>query len=145
MGLDALQNGSFCCSVVALETAAVYELPMSRLNDLCAKIPSLQSQLLRIIGTQIAMHRQHIALLGSQSAVARLGAFLLMLSQRYSALGYSSTEFNLSMNRHDIASFLSMTVETVSRQLTNLKNAGIISVKQRGVQINRLDSLKVVS
>lgn len=145
MGLDALQNGSFRSSVVALETAAVCELPMGQLNELCTKIPGLQGQLMRIIGTQIALHQQHIALLGSQSAAAKLEAFLLMLSQRYSALGYSSTDFNLSMNRHDIASFLSMTGETVSRQLTSLKNAGIISIRQREVHINRPDSLRAVA
>jgi CRP/FNR family transcriptional regulator, anaerobic regulatory protein len=145
MGLDALQKGSFRCSAVALETSAVCELPMTRLNDLCTKIPRLQSQLLHIIGTQISLHQEHVALLGNQSASAKLGAFLLMLSQRYSALGYSSTEFNLSMDRHDIASFLSLTVETVSRQLTKLKDAGIVSVKRRGVQINNMDSLRAVA
>lgn len=145
MGLDALQQGNFRCSVVALETAAVCELPMALLNSLCSKIPSLQSQFMRIIGAQITSQHQHIALLGNSSAGAKMGAFLLMLSQRYSALGYSSTEFNLSMDRHDIASFLSLTVETVSRQLTKLKDAGIISIKRRGVQINNLESLRVVS
>lgn len=145
MGLDALGTGRFLCSVTALETSAVCELPLSRLSSLCAKIPSLQAQLMRIIGTQISAHHEHIALLGTQSASAKLGAFLLMLSQRYGALGYSKTEFNLPMDRHGIASFLSLTVETVSRQLSNLKNTGIISLKRRGVHINNLDSLKTLS
>jgi CRP/FNR family transcriptional regulator, anaerobic regulatory protein len=145
MGLDALQKGRFSCSVAALETATVCELPLASLYDLCGKIPRLQSQFMHIVGAQIASHHEHIALLGNQSAGAKLGAFLLMLSQRYGALGYSSTEFNLSMDRHDIASFLSLTVETVSRQLTNLKNNGIIAVKRRSIHINSLDSLKAVA
>jgi CRP/FNR family transcriptional regulator, anaerobic regulatory protein len=144
MGLDALQKGRFRCSVVALETASVCELSLSRLNALCTKIPSLQAQFLRIIGTQIAAHQDRVTLLGNNSAGFKLAAFLLMLSRRYRELGYSSTEFNLPMDRHDIASFLSLTVETVSRQLTNLKNSGIISVQRRGILINSLDSLKSV-
>jgi CRP/FNR family transcriptional regulator, anaerobic regulatory protein len=144
MGLDALQNGRFHCSVVALETATVCELPLPRLNELCNKIPNLQNQLMRIIGTQIVSDHDKIVLLGNRSATEKMATFLLMLSQRYYALGFSSTEFNLTMRRHDIANFLGLTIETVSRQLTNLSNNGVITVKQRGVQINNLNSLKAI-
>jgi CRP/FNR family transcriptional regulator, anaerobic regulatory protein len=144
MGLDALQKGHYRSSTAALETSTVCELPVARLNDLCIKIPKLQTQLMRIIGGQIASHQDRIELLGQPTASARIGAFLLMLSRRYSDLGYSKTEFNLSMDRHDIASFLSLTVETVSRQLTALKNSGIIAVKLRNIQIKDMDMLKAV-
>lgn len=144
MGLDALKNGLLHCSVVALETASVCELPLPDLNELCSHIPSLQSQLMRIIGTQIVSDHDKIVLLGNRSAQEKMATFLLMLSQRYNALGYSGTEFNLTMRRHDIANFLGLTIETVSRQLGNLSKIGIITVKQRGVQINDLDSLKAI-
>jgi CRP/FNR family transcriptional regulator, anaerobic regulatory protein len=144
MGLDALQKSRSRYSVVALETATVCELPLVRLNALCANIPSLQSQLLRVIGSQIASDHDRIALLGNRSASGKLAAFLLMLSGRYRELGYSATEFNLSMPRHDIADFLSLTMETVSRQLSNLVEKGIINVKRRGIQIKNLDSLKAI-
>jgi CRP/FNR family transcriptional regulator, anaerobic regulatory protein len=48
------------------------------------------------------------------------------------------------MHRHDIANFLGVTIETVSRQLGILNKRGVITVKQRGVQINNLDSLKTI-
>ena len=144
MGLDALQGGTYRCSVVALETATVCELPLARLIELCTKIPSLQSQLLNIIGLQIAYHHDRIALVGNPSASEKMAIFLLMLSKHFSAMGYSSTEFNLTMQRHDIASFLSLSIETVSRQLTRMKKSGVISVKRRGIQINNLDLLKAM-
>jgi CRP/FNR family transcriptional regulator, anaerobic regulatory protein len=144
MGLDSLKNGSFHCSVVALETATVCELPLATLNELSSKIPSLQAQLMRIVGTQIVSDHDKIVLLGNRSATEKMATFLLMLSQRYSALGYSGIEFNLTMRRHDIANFLGLTIETVSRQLANLNKKGVITVKQRGVQINNLDSLKTI-
>jgi CRP/FNR family transcriptional regulator, anaerobic regulatory protein len=143
MGLDALQNGQFSCSVVALETASVCELPMPRLNELATKIPGLQVQLMRIIGKEIASDHDKIVL-GHRSAREKMASFLLMLSRRYHALGFSGTEFNLTMRRHDIANFLGLTIETVSRQLSDMTKMGIITVKQRGVQINRLDSLKEI-
>jgi CRP/FNR family transcriptional regulator, anaerobic regulatory protein len=144
MGLDSLQNGRFHCSVVALETSAVCELPLPLLNELSTKIPSLQAQLMRMVGTQISSDHDKIVLLGNRSATEKMATFLLMLSQRYNALGFSSTEFNLTMNRQDIANFLGLTIETVSRQLANLSKKGVITVKQRGVHINNLDTLKSI-
>ncbi|MDD2659154.1 MAG: helix-turn-helix domain-containing protein [Methylococcales bacterium] len=73
-----------------------------------------------------------------------MAIFLLSLSCRYGALGFSSMEFNLSMPRHDIANFLGLTAETVSRQLADLGKLGVITVKRRGVQINDLDMLKAI-
>jgi len=120
MGLDALNHERFTCSTVALETGSICELSLSRLNELCSKIPNLHTQMLRILGKEIASGHDQIVLLGHHSAKERMAIFLLSLSCRYGALGFSSTEFNLSMPRHDIANFLGLTAETVSRQLADL-------------------------
>lgn len=144
MGLDALQHSRYTCTSVALETASVCELPLVRLNELCAHIPRLQHQLLRILGKEFAAGHDKIILLGHCSAQAKLATFLLTLSQRYAALGFSATVFNLPMARHDMANFLGLTIETVSRQLLNLSQLGVISVKQRGIQIDNLALLKDV-
>ena len=146
MGLDALQkSGRFNCSIVALETASVCELPLSRLNNLCLKIPKLQRQLLRAIGTQIVAAQNNIVLLGNHSATEKVAIFLLSLSQRYNALGYSGTDFNLTMPRHDIANFLGLSIETVSRQFSHLSRCGAITIKYRGVQINNVGLLKTIA
>ncbi|MDT4288981.1 fumarate/nitrate reduction transcriptional regulator Fnr [Methylomonas sp. MO1] len=142
MGLDSLQYGRFTCTTVALETASVCELPLSNLNELCGKIPSLHSQLMRILGKEIASDHDKIILLGHRSAKERMATFLLMLSQRYAALGFSSTSFNLTMSRLHIANFLGLTIETVSRQLAYLSQQGVISVKQRGIKIHNLSALR---
>ncbi|SJM88991.1 Anaerobic regulatory protein [Crenothrix polyspora] len=144
MGLDALQHGRSTCSIVALETSTVCELPLSHLNELCSQIPSLQHQMMRILGKEISSDHDKIIMLGHRSAKEKMATFLLMLSRRYSGLGFSSTEFNLSMRRQDIANFLGLTVETVSRQFTELNKDGIITVKQRGIQINDITSLKAI-
>lgn len=145
IGLDALrQGGRHHCSAVALETASVCELPINRLNELSAKIPKLQSQFLRIIGSQIVSDQVTIVLLGNRSATVKVAAFLLAMSRRYKALGYSGTEFNLTMPRHNIANFLGLSIETVSRQLGSLSNSGAISIKNRGVQIKNLTLLEAI-
>jgi CRP/FNR family transcriptional regulator, anaerobic regulatory protein len=142
MGLDSFQHGRFTCSMVALETASVCELPLANLNELCARIPSLQFQMLRVFGKEIASDQDKIILLGHRSAKERVATFLLMLSQRYNALGFSGTQFNLTMRRQDIANFLGLTIETVSRQLTQLSQQHVITVRQRGIQIINLELLK---
>lgn len=144
MGLDSLQHGRFTCSTVALETASVCELPLIHFNELCTRIPRLQTQLMRILGKEIASDHDKIVLLGHRSAKEKMATFILMLSLRYAALGFSSTQFNLSMGRQDIANFLGLTVETVSRQLTYLSQQGVITVKQRVIQIDNLDLLKTI-
>ncbi len=142
MGLDSLRHNKYHCTTVALETASVCEIPVERLNDLCAKIPRLQTQLMCIIGTHIVSEQNNIVLLSNRSATEKVATFLLMLSHRYHALGYSSTEFILTMPRHDIANFLGLTIETVSRQLNGLTKTGAITVKHREVHINNMDILK---
>lgn len=144
MGLDSLQHGRFTCSTVALETGAVCDVPLSRLNELCSEIPGLQIQMMRMLSKEIVADHDKIVLLGHRTAKEKMATFILMLSIRYGALGFSNTVFNLSMRRQDIANFLGLTIETVSRQLAELSKQGIITVKQRGVQINNLDLLKAI-
>lgn len=98
---------------------------------------------MHIIGREILPH-EHIALLRNRTAQEKMATFLLMLSSRYSALGFSSTKFNLSMRRQDIANFLGLTIGTVSRQLAEPSKSGIITIKQRSVQINTMDALKAI-
>ena len=144
IGLDALFDGSYTCSVDALETSSACELPLTRLNELCAKIPNLQYQLTRILSKEITTNHEQMFLLSNNSAKIKVASFLLMLSKRYGALGYSHTHFNLSMPRQTIASFLGLSNETVSRQLTLLCKEKIILVNQRAIQINDFGLLQAI-
>jgi CRP/FNR family transcriptional regulator len=144
IGLDALFDGRYTCSVDALETSSVCELPLTRLNELCAKIPNLQYQLTRILSKEITTNHEQMFLLSNNSAKIKVASFLLMLSKRYGALGYSHTHFNLSMPRQTIASFLGLSNETVSRQLTSLCKEKIILVNQRAIQINDFGLLQAI-
>ena len=144
MGLDALFQGRFSSSVDALETSSVCELPLARLTELCLQIPNLQHQLTRILSKEITTNHEQMILLGQSSAKVKVATFLLMLSKRYGALGYSNTAFNLSMRRHDIANYLGVSHETISRQLTVLSKENVITVKQRTVNIIELSLLKSI-
>jgi CRP/FNR family transcriptional regulator, anaerobic regulatory protein len=73
-----------------------------------------------------------------------LPRFLLSLSTRFGQRGFSATEFNLSMSRHEIANFLGLAPETVSRQLSNFHNKGTLSVEGRRITIHDLDRLRAM-
>jgi CRP/FNR family transcriptional regulator len=83
-------------------------------------------------------------LLGGMRAEERLAAFLLNLSQRYAARGYSATEFHLRMTRAEIGHYLGMKLETVSRTLTKFQEQGLITVNNKHVELQNLTRLHQV-
>ena len=72
---------------------------------------------------------------GDLSADERIALFLLSLSSRFSRRGYSDKEFILSMSRRDIASYLRLATETVSRVLARFQQRGLIKVDRKQVRI----------
>ena len=81
-------------------------------------------------------------LLGTMRAEERLAAFLLNLSQRFTARGYSASEFNLRMTREEISSYLGLKLETVSRAFSKFQEDGLISVHQKHIRIRDVVGLK---
>lgn len=114
---------------------------MSQLESVCRHLPGLQHQLLRIIGQGIQRDQGHMEMLGRRQAGERMALFLHGLSERYRLLGRPSDMFMLPMSREDIASFLGMVIETVSRTLTKMQDDGLISV--RGRQLRILDPVRL--
>lgn len=74
-----------------------------------------------------------------------MAAFLLDLSQRYARRGFSATRFNLSMARTEIANYLRMAPETVSRVLRRLSDEGVIAVNQREMLLLDPDRLAALA
>jgi len=142
LGLDAIGGESHLCDAVALEDSDVCEIPLHELENLSREIPSLQSHFHRIMSREIARDYGVMLLLGSMRAEERLAVFLLNLSQRFAARGYSSNEFHLRMTREEIGSFLGLKLETVSRTLSHFQAEGLISVRNKHLRILKMDTLK---
>jgi CRP/FNR family transcriptional regulator len=87
--------------------------------------------------------REHgvMLLLGSMRAEERLAAFLLNLTQRLKARGFSSTSMVLRMTREEIGSYLGLKLETVSRTFSRFQEEGLLVVKQRQIEILNTDGL----
>jgi CRP/FNR family transcriptional regulator len=145
LGLDAIGDGVHPCAAKALETTSVCEMPFELLEELASRIPGLQHQLFRLMSKELQADEQFMMLLGKKSSEERLAAFLLSLSLRFHQRGYSATEFNLSMSRNDIANYLGLAVETVSRLFSRFQASGIIEVQRKLISIVDLQALRAVA
>ena len=141
VGLDGIDD-SHSCSVVSLERSSVCELPLKEMDKLTAAIPSLNRELHAVMRREISQDQSMLLLLAQRTAENRLATFLLSISQRLGSRGFSETEFDLSMSRHDIANYLGLAAETVSRLIARFQDSGILKVTRRHVQIQDMDELK---
>ncbi len=144
LGMDGFSGDSHTCSAVALETSSVCEFPLERLDEVCHEVPSIQYAMRRIMGKEVTKDHAMLLLLGRMSAEEKLASFLISLSKRMAQRHWKPTEFNLTMPRQDIANYLGLAVETVSRLFAHLQDEKIIEVDRRRVNINDMTRLQLI-
>lgn len=145
LGVDAISTERYNCEATALEDSEVCIVPFANLEFLLREVPSLQRNFHRIMSREIVRDQGVMLLLGNMSAEERLATFLVDLSRRHEARGFSATSFHLRMTRTEIGSFMGLRLETVSRTFARLQEDGYITVRQRLVIIEDLDRLKKLS
>lgn len=141
IGFDGITEGKHQITAQAIETSSICEIPFNDLLTFAAKMPSLQRQLISLM-SQKTMPDSAVRL--SHSAEQRLASFLLGLSKRYKNCGYSETEFNLPMSREDIAKYLGLAPETISRLLSHFHATGILDINRRHVVLNDFRRLQII-
>lgn len=135
IGLDALGSGRHRCLAVALEAGEVCELSLVHLEQAAREVPGLQNGLLRLMGHTVEFDQDHLAILSRPQAIERLAMFLVNLSFRLQVQGIESQRFNLPMSRAEIASYLGLVIETVSRGFGRLQEDGLIRIAGRKLQL----------
>ena len=141
MGLDGLAQWRHASTATALEDPEVCAIPYSQLSDLSAGTAALQAVVTRLMSREFVREHSLMMLLGSMSAEERLAAFLLNISQRMKARGWSPSEFHLRMSRGEIGSYLGMKLETVSRTFSAFAQQGLLDVDKRHIRIVDLAGL----
>lgn len=141
MGLDGLAQTRHASGAIALEDAEVCAIPYAQLAELATQSPRLQGVVTRLMGREIVREHSLMMLLGSMSAEERLAVFLLNISQRMKARGWSPLEFHLRMTRAEIGSYLGMKLETVSRTFSLFQQQGLLEVDKRHIRILDLAAL----
>ncbi|HOM12256.1 MAG TPA: fumarate/nitrate reduction transcriptional regulator Fnr [Rubrivivax sp.] len=135
LGLDGIGADRHSCDAVALEDSQVCVIPYEQLEALSREFSDLQRQFHKIMSREIVRDHGVMLLLGSMRAEERLAAFLLNLTQRLRARGFSPSSLVLRMTREEIGTYLGLKLETVSRCFSKFQDDGILAVKQRHIRV----------
>ena len=144
MGMDGIGAEKHNCDAIALEDSEVCCIPYARLEDMSREVVSLQRHFHKVMSREIIRESGVMMLLGVMRAEERMAAFLLNLSQRFLARGFSPIEFHLRMTREEIGSYLGLKLETVSRAFSKFHADGLIAVEQKHIRIVDIEGLKGV-
>jgi CRP/FNR family transcriptional regulator len=125
--LGVAVEDEYSFTVEALEPSELYWFSRESFDRFVEGNPSVERELYRMAAQELAAAQQQMILLGRKTAAERLASFFVNLLQRSErASGASETRFDLPMSRLDIADYLGLTKETVSRMLTALRKARLI-------------------
>ena len=130
IGLNAIDGFRYPCDAVALDTVMLCRFSFPKISVLAARVPGLQRELFRLLSRDIG---RAALLAGDWTADQRVAAFLVGMSRRLAARGFSDSRFQLTMARTDIANYLRLAPETVSRVLRRMQDEGLLTVERRDV------------
>lgn len=145
VGLDSMSDDTHASTAKALERTSVCEIPVDQLEKLAHVMPGLQHHMFHLMSQEIRNSHQLSVLLSKNTAEERIAALLLSLSTRFHRRKLSPTHFNLPMARNDIANFLGLAVETVSRVFTRFQNQGLIRARGRDIELVNVDALQIMA
>lgn len=143
-GIDGIHSKHYTSEAVALSSCDIILVPFKKFTSLGRSHPELETAIYSVMSRELVREQAMVSMLGSLSAEARVARFLVSLSDRFGAMGYSNKEFNLRMTRHEIGSYLGLTLETVSRTFSAFNEIGLIAVDQRAICINDIGALRTL-
>ena len=126
----------------ALADTSVLVLPLHELDAWCRQSAALDYALHQALIAQLMQAQQAAAMMAAVASDVRLSRFLIWMSQRMAASGQSPVRLVLTMSRRDIASFLAVAHETISRGFGLLTDLGYVRVDNRNVEILDMEGLK---
>jgi len=128
LGITMEEEHAFTAEAVA--PSALCRFPRRQFDDFVADHPALERRLYAVAAHELAAARQQLVLLGRKTASERIASFLLMLADRCPSMP-AGDETDFPMSRADIADYLGLRIETVSREITSLKTARVIQLTGR--------------
>lgn len=136
----------YATTAEAVTLAKLCQYPRAKFERVIDEFPALARQLFAIVAQDLSVARSQMLLLGRKSATERLASFLLDLSQRSAARGEDPDLIELPMSRADIGDYLGLTIETVSRTVTRLRQQEVLDLHQhRTVAIRDRDRLSAMA
>jgi CRP/FNR family transcriptional regulator len=132
IGLNAISRVRYPCNAVALEPVELCRFAFPQMMELATSMPGLLQQLFRLLSEDIG---KASLLAGDFAADERMAAFLVLFARRRAARGFPPDRFRLSMSRTDIANYLRLAPETVSRILRRFRTGKLLRIDGREVEV----------
>jgi CRP/FNR family transcriptional regulator len=142
IGMDGFDTMTHAHGLKFLETSSVCRISLKEFNRAMGESASMRQQVLQSMSHSLVDEQQQLLSVSKYNAEQRLAKFLLDLSKRFKQRGLSDKVFDLSMTRIDIANFLGMAIETISRLLSKMQAQGIINVSRRQITLLKMDRLQ---
>jgi len=143
MGLSGFAHQRYTTDLVALAPSLVCEFPMTAVQALIGANHLLLEHLLAYVSESLARAEQDQLMLGSMSATQKIAMFLLDRQERQRQAAEDPRRFELLMTREELGSYLGLSMETISRLLSQLQEQGVMRVDKRLIEILREDQLRV--
>ena len=121
-------SDTYAFSAEAIGPVRYCRFSRTRLRALLDDFPLMEKRLLEVAANELVAAQEQMLLLGRKTARERLASFLLLQSRQGLPCGHSRHRFTLPMTRSDIADYLGLTIETVSRTLTRLRGERMIAL-----------------
>jgi len=144
LGLDGIASGEHASDARALTDSDICVVPYKRLQTVSHEAQAMQRYLCRVLSQEIVRKQNMMVMLGSMRADQRVATFLLNLSGRLTAQGFSASDFLLRMTRDEIGSLLGMKLETVSRTFSKFKKANLTRIEGKHVRILSMEGLRAM-
>ena len=143
-GFDGIASGVHTCSAVTLERSQLCHLSIRQMEELGRVAPELAHGVLKAMSSELNVAERMNRWLSHNTAEERVVGFLLDISRRQHRCSLRDTDFRLPMGRSDIANYLGLALETVSRILARLDRERLIEVHGRNVQLLQVQQLKAL-
>lgn len=121
-------SDTYAFSAEAIEAVRFCRFQRAKLRKVLDDFPLMEKRLLEVAANELVAAQEQMLLLGRKTARERLASFLLLQSRQGLPCGHARRRFSLPMTRSDIADYLGLTIETVSRTLTRLRGEGLIDI-----------------
>lgn len=121
-------SDTYAFSAEAIDHVRYCRFSRQRLRALLDDFPLMEKRLLEVASNELVAAQEQMLLLGRKTARERLASFLAAQSRLGAPCQHPRTRFALPMTRGDIADYLGLTIETVSRTLTKLRAEGLIDI-----------------
>lgn len=142
VGLDAIAGRRHPEGAKAVDTTSLCLLPYDRLLDLASQMPALLERLLAIYSQELRAAQRLLRVFGRRTGRERVAALLLSLSERFARRGLSATQLHLPMTRADMADYLGLAPETLSRIISQFEARGVLRASGSDLDLENLPALR---